>query len=54
MPTFTSPLAESLSADVLERFLRYVRIDTQAARDRTQSPEHAAASSTSGACWSRS
>ena len=38
MPTFTSPLAEELSADVLERFLRYVRIDTQAARERTQSP----------------
>ena len=38
MPTFTSPLAQELSADVLERFLRYVRIDTQAARERTQSP----------------
>jgi tripeptide aminopeptidase len=38
VPTFTSPLAEALSADVLERFLRYVRIDTQATRDRTQSP----------------
>jgi tripeptide aminopeptidase len=35
---FTSPLAASLADDVLERFLRYVRIDTQAARDRTQSP----------------
>ncbi|MGZ4270533.1 MAG: peptidase T [Solirubrobacteraceae bacterium] len=38
MPTYTSPLAEALAADVLERFLRYVRIDTQAQRDRTQSP----------------
>ncbi len=38
MPTFTSPLAQELCADVLERFLRYVRIDTQASRDRTQSP----------------
>ena len=38
MPTFTSPLAEELSADVLARFLRYVRIDTQAARERTRSP----------------
>jgi tripeptide aminopeptidase len=28
---FTSPLAEELAEDVLERFLRYVRIDTQAA-----------------------
>lgn len=27
---FSSPLAAELSADVLERFLRYVRIDTQA------------------------
>jgi tripeptide aminopeptidase len=36
--TFTSPLAEALAPDVLERFLRYVRIDTQSERDRTQSP----------------
>jgi tripeptide aminopeptidase len=35
---FTSPLAASLADDVLERFLRYVRIDTQSARDRTGSP----------------
>jgi tripeptide aminopeptidase len=35
---FTSPLAESLSAELLDRFLRYVRVDTQAARDRTGSP----------------
>jgi tripeptide aminopeptidase len=35
---FTSPLAAELSDDLLERFLRYVRIDTQAARDRTGSP----------------
>jgi tripeptide aminopeptidase len=35
---FTSPLAEALAPDVLERFLRYVRVDTQSARDRTQSP----------------
>jgi tripeptide aminopeptidase len=27
--TFTSPLAETLAEDVLQRFLRYVRIDTQ-------------------------
>jgi tripeptide aminopeptidase len=35
---YTSPLAEALAPDVLERFLRYVRVDTQSARDRTQSP----------------
>ena len=36
--TFTSPLAETLAPDLLERFLRYVRIDTQSERDRKQSP----------------
>jgi tripeptide aminopeptidase len=30
--TFTSPLAQSLAPDVLERFLRYVRVDTQSRR----------------------
>jgi tripeptide aminopeptidase len=35
---FTSPLAEELAPDLLERFLRYVRIDTQSQRDRTGSP----------------
>jgi tripeptide aminopeptidase len=35
---FTSPLAAALADDVLERFLRYVRVDTQSARDRTASP----------------
>jgi tripeptide aminopeptidase len=35
---FTSELAASLAADVLDRFLRYVRVDTQSALDRTQSP----------------
>lgn len=38
MAPFTSELAESLSAEALERFERYVRIDTQAARERTGSP----------------
>jgi tripeptide aminopeptidase len=38
MAGFTSPLAESLSGEALERFERYVRLDTQAARDRTGSP----------------
>src|SRR5215210_5343565 len=35
---YTSPLAEALAPDLLDRFLRYVRVDTQARRDRTQSP----------------
>jgi tripeptide aminopeptidase len=35
---FTSPLAEALAPDVLERFLRYVRVDTQSRRGRTGSP----------------
>jgi tripeptide aminopeptidase len=38
MAAFTSELAASLAGEVLERFERYVRIDTQAARDRTGSP----------------
>jgi tripeptide aminopeptidase len=38
VPGFTSPLAESLAGDVLDRFLRYARVDTQSARDRTGSP----------------
>jgi tripeptide aminopeptidase len=38
MAAFTSELAESLSGEALERFERYVRIDTQARRDRTGSP----------------
>jgi tripeptide aminopeptidase len=35
---FTSDLAAVLAPDILRRFQRYVRIDTQAARERTQSP----------------
>lgn len=35
---YTSPLAESLAADLLERFTRYVRFDTQSRIDREQSP----------------
>ena len=35
---YTSELAQQLSDDLLDRFLRYVQIDTQARRDRTQSP----------------
>jgi tripeptide aminopeptidase len=35
---FTSELAESLAVDVVERLVRYARIDTQAVRGRTASP----------------
>src|SRR5947209_20518878 len=35
---YTSSLAQALSTDVLERFERYARIDTQSRRDRDQSP----------------
>ena len=38
MATFTSGLAASLAGEVLERFDRYVRVDTEARRDRTGSP----------------
>ena len=36
--SYTSGLAQELAPDVLERFLRYVRIDTQSRRGRTSSP----------------
>ena len=36
--TFVTPLAEELAPDVLERFLRYVRIDTQSAHGVDASP----------------
>jgi tripeptide aminopeptidase len=35
---FTSPLAEQLAPDLLDRFLRYVRVDTQSARDAGRTP----------------
>jgi tripeptide aminopeptidase len=35
---FTSSVAEAVSADLLERFQRYVRIDTQSKVDRERSP----------------
>jgi tripeptide aminopeptidase len=39
MPSaYTSELAGELAGDVLDRFLRYARIDTQSVRDRTGSP----------------
>jgi len=41
MAPYTSPLAEALAPGLLERFDRYVRIDTQSARDRTGSPSTA-------------
>jgi tripeptide aminopeptidase len=33
MPPYTSPLAEELAPDLLDRFQRYVRVDTQSRRD---------------------
>lgn len=36
--SFTSPLAEQLAPDLLERFLRYVRVDTQSSRDSGNHP----------------
>ena len=36
--TFTSALAQALAADVLERFLRYVRVDTQSSPDSGEEP----------------
>ena len=35
---YSSELAEALAPDVLDRFLRYVRVDTQSVRDRNGSP----------------
>jgi tripeptide aminopeptidase len=36
--TWTSPLAEALAPDVLERFQRYVRVDTQSSADTGAEP----------------
>jgi tripeptide aminopeptidase len=38
MPGFSSPLAAALADDVLERFLRYVRVETTSKPDRDGSP----------------
>jgi tripeptide aminopeptidase len=38
MSLFTSPLAEEIAPDLLERFQRYVRVDTQSKRDVEGSP----------------
>ena len=35
---YTSPLADALAPGLLSRFDRYVRVDTQSRRDRTDSP----------------
>ena len=40
-PRYAGPLAESLAEEVLERFLRYVAIDTQSAVDSTTYPSTA-------------
>jgi len=41
MSLFTSPLAEEIAPDLLDRFQRYVRIDTQSQRDIEGSPSTA-------------
>jgi tripeptide aminopeptidase len=38
MSLFTSPLAEEIAPDLLDRFQRYVRVDTQSQRDAQGSP----------------
>jgi tripeptide aminopeptidase len=38
MSLFTSPLAEEIAPDLLDRFQRYVRVDTQSKRDVQGSP----------------
>jgi tripeptide aminopeptidase len=38
---YTSALAETLAPDVLDRFVRYARVDTQSARDTGRSPSTA-------------
>jgi tripeptide aminopeptidase len=38
MSLFTSPLAEEIAPDLLDRFQRYVRVDTQSKRDAQGSP----------------
>ena len=38
MSLFTSPLAEEIAPDLLDRFQRYVRVDTQSMRDGEGSP----------------
>ena len=40
MSLFTSPLAEEIAPDLLDRFQRYVRVDTQSRRDGDGVAEH--------------
>ena len=54
MPPATSDLAAELAPGLLDRFVRYARIDTQAGRDRTQSPVDAGPARARRACSSRS
>ncbi len=49
---FTSPLAEAIAPDVLDRFLRYVRVDTQSARVNAGDSRARRVSSSSVGCWS--
>ena len=37
-PRYSTPLAEELADDVLERFLRYVQVDTQSDDDSDTYP----------------
>ncbi|MGI8623168.1 MAG: peptidase T, partial [Solirubrobacteraceae bacterium] len=38
MSTYTSPLAEALAPGLLERFVRYARVDTQSSRESAERP----------------
>ena len=38
MPLFTSPLAEELAPDLLDRFQRYARVNTQSSRHANGTP----------------
>ncbi len=53
MTDYTSELARELAPGLLERFERYVRVDTQSRRDRTESPSTRASWTWPG-CSSRS
>ena len=52
--SYTSPLAEALAPDLLERFQRYVRVDTQSRADTGDEPEHARAARPRRGCSSTS
>ena len=51
---FTSPLAEAVAPDLLERFTRYVQIDTQSRGRPRALAEHAGAARPLRVSWSRS